>query len=379
MTLRNSSCPRFAFLLLVAILSLLSLQMTSIDQIASADERPQIRPSQKQPSNGSSSNSSAKSTTQTFLVDWNDSKRKRIVPAKIYVPPSGDHWPIIIFSHGLGGSRSGYSHYGNLWSQNGFLCVHLEHEGSDGDVMQKGAGIQNMKKLEAAAADPRNAMNRAKDVTFAIDQLIAAHEKGGEGDLKLLKGKLNTKRIGMVGHSFGANTTMLVCGIQSAFRVQPMESLGDPRITAAIAMSIPVNRIDGDALDRMYADVKVPILHLTGTNDSSPIDVQGPEARQLPFEHCRQPDQIMIVFKDGDHAVFATPPGEADNQRSKLLARLRPPAKNYSTIQPIVLETTTQFWKKWLLDEVAAGDWLKSQLTSRVGDAGTVKYKSKGQ
>ena len=163
--------------------------------------------------------------------------------------------------------------------------------------------------------------------------------------------------------------------MQSGNRQQSIESLGDPRITAAIAMSIPVNRIDSDVLDRMYRDVKVPILHLTGTNDSSPVDIQGPEARQLPFEHCKQPDQIMIVFTDGDHAVFAATPGTTD-ARSKLMTRIRPAAKNYATIQPIVMEATTHFWKKWLLGDATSRSWLKSDLTGRVADAGVVKYKS---
>lgn len=318
--------------------------------------------------------SGSSTASHSFLVEWTDSSRSRVVPVKIFVPSSGDHWPIIFFSHGLGGSRMGYGHYGEAWSKAGFVCVHLEHEGSDTDVMQKGAGLQNMKKLEAAAADPRNALNRAKDVSFAIDQMIEVNANGGAGDLAALKGKLNTKKIGMAGHSFGANTTMMVAGLQSAFRQLSNASLKDTRITAAIAMSTPVNRIDAETLDRMYADVDIPILHFTGTKDSSPIDTQPPEARQLPFEHCPQPDQILVVFNDGDHGVFAASPN-ADDSRRKILSRLRA-TSNYGTIQPIVMETTLKFWNRWLLDDASAETWLRKDLKAFVGSTGTVKYKT---
>jgi predicted dienelactone hydrolase len=195
MTGNFSACRILAAQHLERFTGFLTLLLISLHTVARADEPVDIRPAQR----ASAGNSSDLNSEKSFLVEWKDVRRNRIVPARIYVPPKGDHWPIIIFSHGLGGTRNGYSHYGNHWSQSGFFCVHLEHEGSDGDVLQKGAGLQNMKKLQAAAADPRNALNRAKDVTFAIDQIIAAHQHGGEGDLDSLKGKLNTERIGMAG------------------------------------------------------------------------------------------------------------------------------------------------------------------------------------
>ena len=40
---------------------------------------------------------------------WHDNARDRDVPVKIYYPRTGDQpLPVIIFSHGLGGSREGY-------------------------------------------------------------------------------------------------------------------------------------------------------------------------------------------------------------------------------------------------------------------------------
>ncbi|MBC7621406.1 MAG: hypothetical protein H7293_20890, partial [Candidatus Saccharibacteria bacterium] len=52
-------------------------------------------------------------TTQTF--EWNDVGRNRLVPAKIYLPVGllkPGAVPLVVFSHGIGGSKDGYSYLG---------------------------------------------------------------------------------------------------------------------------------------------------------------------------------------------------------------------------------------------------------------------------
>lgn len=309
--------------------------------------------------------------------DLVDSKRSRTVPIRIYAPATGDNLPIIIFSHGLGGSREGYGYLGKHWAASGFVVVHPEHEGSDRDLLQRGAGAGNLKKLEQAAADPRNAVARADDVHFVITHMIEKVQSGAADSTKVLKGRLNTAKIGMAGHSFGANTTMMVSGLQSGIRLQAGETRRDPRIVAAIAMSTPVNQIRPEILDRMYEEVRIPVLHMTGTKDSSPFDLHGPEVRRLPFDHSRNSDRTLILFKDGDHAVFAASPGDEDSQR-RLLGRLRA-TSNYGPIQAVVLESSTHFWNCWLKGDAGSADWLSQKLRSRVGSLGEVEHRAAGQ
>lgn len=309
--------------------------------------------------------------------DWRDDKRQRTVPVRIYAPATGDKLPIIVFSHGLGGSRDGYSYLGRHWAQNGFVVVHPEHEGSDRDVLERGAGAGNLKKLEQAAADPRNAMNRAQDVRFVITQMIDKVQPGAKDSTSVLKGRLNTAKIGAAGHSFGANTTMLVSGLQAGLRIPVTESQKDARIVAAVAMSIPVNRIDPEALDRMYEDVRIPVLHMTGTKDSSPIDLHGPETRRLPFDHSDNSNRTLILFTDGDHGVFAASPEEGSSRR-RILDRLRS-TENYAPMQAVILESSTHFWNSWLKDDKESAAWLKEKLKERVGQLGTVEHHAAGE
>ena len=42
--------------------------------------------------------------------DWFDEKRQRQVPVRIYYPQGRGPYPVVVFSHGLGGSREGYQY-----------------------------------------------------------------------------------------------------------------------------------------------------------------------------------------------------------------------------------------------------------------------------
>ena len=65
--------------------------------------------------------------------DWIDEARRRLVPVRLYLTnqvPSKQS-PLVVFSHGLGGSRNGYSYFGSYLAQQGVASLHLQHVGSD--------------------------------------------------------------------------------------------------------------------------------------------------------------------------------------------------------------------------------------------------------
>ena len=45
-------------------------------------------------------------------------------------------WPVVIFSHGLGGKREGGTVWGEAWAAAGFVVVHMQHIGSDLDAVR---------------------------------------------------------------------------------------------------------------------------------------------------------------------------------------------------------------------------------------------------
>src|SRR5438093_7144385 len=88
---------------------------------------------------------------------WRDAERERDVPVKIFLPEkSGSAQPVIIFSHGLGGTRETYDYLGEHWAGCGYVSVHLQHAGSD-DAVWRNGGMEGMRK---AVLDVRNAIDR---------------------------------------------------------------------------------------------------------------------------------------------------------------------------------------------------------------------------
>jgi len=61
-------------------------------------------------------------------------EQKRIVPLRIYAPTNEAAASVILFSHGLGGSREACKYLGNHWAGRGYVAVFMQHAGSDRDV-----------------------------------------------------------------------------------------------------------------------------------------------------------------------------------------------------------------------------------------------------
>ncbi|MCX7973923.1 MAG: hypothetical protein N3B16_05415 [Candidatus Aminicenantes bacterium] len=275
---------------------------------------------------------------------WFDRNRNRSIPVKIYYPEKirGPR-PLIIFSHGLGGSREGYEYLGRFWAENGFISLHLQHPGSDEEVWK---GKENpLLELRKAVIAPLNAVDRVKDVSFCLDQL----EKINGQAAKIIKDLINFDKIGLAGHSFGAHTTLLAVGQVIVFPGGKEMSLADNRIKAAIPMSAPVpaNR---QFLKRIYSQIKVPCLHLTGTLDDSPLGETKAEERRIPFDYIQHSDQYLVIFKDGDHLIFSGRPRWA-------LATGR--GERDEKYQEIIKKLTLVFWKAYLEGDNKAKAWLR--------------------
>ncbi len=267
------------------------------------------------------------------LLSWQDTARDRPVPVKIYSPATGKGpFPVIVFSHGLGGSREGYEYLGRQWASQGYVAVHVEHLGSDTPALKKGGRV--LKELREAAADPANALARPLDVRFVLDQLEKVNRGGSP-----LAHRLDLDRIGMAGHSFGAWTTLAVAG-QAVGR---LGSSADPRIKAAIAMSAPAPR-QRESLDRVYAGIHIPVLHMTGTRDDSPLGETSAAERRLAYDHIQGADQYLVTFQGGDHMIFS--------------GRLLGDREKDPLFHSLILQGTTAFWDAYLKGDAAAKAWL---------------------
>jgi predicted dienelactone hydrolase len=282
---------------------------------------------------------------QTLDQTWRDESRQRDIPVRIHAPKSdatnGKDFPLIMFSHGLGGSRAGGAIWGAHWASHGYVVVHLQHPGSDESIW-KDKGMAGFKKMkEAMNAD--NTVARVQDVKWVLGE-VERLKNAGAAPFNLI----DLKRVGMSGHSFGAQTTLLLAGQRNPSL--PNASARDSRIRAAIAFS-PNARVKTE-LDRQFANITMPLFSITGTADGSVLnDDTRYEDRMLPYQHMPPGGKYLVSFADGDHMMFG---GHASGSRRAESARAL-------EIQVGVKAATLAFWNAMLRDDVAAKTWLAAE------------------
>ncbi|NBB15182.1 hypothetical protein GVN21_07415 [Caulobacter sp. SLTY] len=263
--------------------------------------------------------------------EWVDAKRGRTIPYKLYLPSGAGPFPVVVHSHGLGGSREGSTYINEALAREGIAVFAIQHPGSDSSILNPetiGASRQGRLQLPPGAAE-----GRFGDLPFALDQITALNAEGP------YKGRFNLARIGMAGHSFGALSTLIAVG-QSLPVVD--QQYRDPRIRAAIVYS-PNKPRQGEA-GPAFAKVKTPILHFTGTKDSTPLDLEKtPWERTIPFQTITGADQFLIVLHEGDHGVFGGRLGGGG---------LNKPTDAAHTA--VIKAESIVFWRAWLLDDAAA-------------------------
>lgn len=227
--------------------------------------------------------------------DWIDAARSRPVPARLHWPRQlPQRAPLIVFSHGIGGSRAGYRYLGRHWAAHGWASLHVQHVGSDRSLWG-GNPLSIVQRLHDAAHE-REAIARAHDVRFALDRMLAAGLPDGTA--------IDPRRIVAAGHSYGANTTLLVSGAQVE-RDGRLVTLHDPRFAAAVLISAPPFYGERDP-SAVLRHVRIPTLHVTATEDVIRIPGywSGAEDRVAIYEATGSPHKALVVFDGGSHSVF---------------------------------------------------------------------------
>lgn len=232
---------------------------------------------------------------ETLEFDWADTARNRAVPVRLYLPRSATAQqpaPLLVFSHGIGGSRRGYTYLAQHWASSGWASLHVQHVGSDRTLWS--GGVWTMVGRLHAAAQDAEAIARARDLRFALDELLH-----GE-----LGARVDGQRVVAAGHSYGANTSLLAAGARVWRDGGPMD-LRDPRVKAAILISAPPFYGEGDPRT-ILGPVEIPTLHITATEDVIRIPgyYSGLEDRLSVFDAIGSPQKWLAVFEGGSHSMF---------------------------------------------------------------------------
>ena len=272
-----------------------------------------------------------------------DAKRDRALPIRVYLPPTTQAAPVVLFSHGLGGSCQNNPYLGKHWSARGYAVVFVQHPGSDESVW-RGKGPTQIPMAMKQAASLENFLLRVADIPAVLDQLTRWHSE----EAHALRGRLDVTRVGMSGHSFGAVTTQAVSGQSLAIGGARFT---DPRIKAALAMS-PSVPAAGSA-ERAFGSVTLPWLLMTGTKDVARIGamtIGGDLDSRLGVYPALPPgDKYELVLHDAEHGAFGerSLPGEGANRNP-----------NHHRV---ILALSTAFWDAFLKGDAEAKAWLNGE------------------
>ncbi|KNY21801.1 acetylhydrolase [Methylobacterium sp. ARG-1] len=229
--------------------------------------------------------------------EWTDATRGRVVPARLYWPggsPRKGAVPLTVFSHGLGGSRKSYSSLGERWAARGSASLHLQHVGSDQSVWG-GNPLLLFDRLDDAAQEGE-AIERARDMRFGLDRLLARDNP--------YHAHVDRDRIVAAGHSYGANTTLLVLGAQVIRKGEPL-GFRDGRFKAGIVISAPPFYGETD-LAAVLGGIDAPTLHVTTTEDTIRIPGRYSPVQDRVDVYAAMPGsrKALAVFRGGSHSVF---------------------------------------------------------------------------
>src|ERR1019366_9238119 len=114
-----------------------------------------------------------------------------------------------------------------------------------------------------------------------------------------LAGRLDLKKVGMSGHSFGAVTTEAVSG-----ETLPVggRKFTDPRIKVALVLSPSTPRAGSAA--KAFGAVKIPWLLMTGTKDLAPVGNETMKRRLAVYPALHGAPKYELVLHNAEHSVF---------------------------------------------------------------------------
>jgi predicted dienelactone hydrolase len=276
-----------------------------------------------------------------------DDKRKKDLQLRINYPDGKGPFPVLIFSHGAWGSKDGHLTLTELWASHGYVTIQPNHS----DSRALGVKVGDTKVF-------RDWQSRPADISFIIESFADLETKE-----PALKGKLDAKRIGVSGHSFGANTAQLIGGAR-AFLLGKEKSFEDKRVAAVALLS---GQGPGEMLtEKSWEKLTKPMLVMTGSKDGPTRTGQPAEWRKKPYELSPPGDKHLMWVEGMDHGFGG-------------ISGLKDGLVKFQTNEDHVKYTkivTLAFWDAYLKESKEARAYLESDKLPKFSK-GTLKLEHK--
>ncbi|MGK3991356.1 alpha/beta fold hydrolase [Sorangium sp. So ce136] len=195
-------------------------------------------------------------------------------------PLSGGPSPLVVISHGGGGTPLAYRTLASHLARSGYLVAMPEHPGDNRRDQSLSEAVENLE-------------NRPRHIRLTLDALFSDAEIGPH---------LQPDNVALLGHSMGGYTALAVAGGQPwTGPGQKIAVTSDPRVKALVLMAPAACWfVPNHALQ----DVRVPILLLAAEHDRIAPRWQG----QLVLDLV--PDRAQVTYKiveNAGHFSFLSP------------------------------------------------------------------------
>ncbi len=204
-----------------------------------------------------------RSMAEVDKLFWNEAHRG--------APVREGRFPLVIFSHGNGGSRHQNTFWCDYLASHGYIIVSADHTGNARWTIIDG------KPIAAAAGERLNsAKDRPLDVCFLLDQMI----RWDTGADARFAGRIDTEHAAIAGMSFGSFTAHWAAD-------------REPRFKAVVAMS---------GAPPAHTNLTVPSLRMLGTEDRTLGVLGNALIRDNHAKHTGP--SFLLEMKNGGHYSF---------------------------------------------------------------------------
>ena len=217
----------------------------------------------------------------------------------VFAPDRPGTYPVIIYSHGHGGSGSpngGSGTTAQALADLGYVVIVPTH-------LDSTATYPAWVTAQFDLGNTISGLHRAADVQFALDQAatLVAGLPGYTADLSAPV---------VAGHSHGAYTAALIAGLtpdRPGYDAPPgnpygLTAVADPRFHAAILLSPQGQDSNWAGLTAASWDrISIPLLTITGTLDGEQGMGQAWEGRLDPYRNGDGDDNYAVVYRGAAH------------------------------------------------------------------------------
>lgn len=294
----------------------------------------------------------------------------RTLPLRIYYPKGEGKFPVILFSHGVGGSKARYSLLSKFWASYGYIIIHPTHADSLA-LQRKAPTSQNLEILvQTMLRDVQGWQQRVQDLISILDGLPEL-----ETQLSEFQGQFDLEHIGVGGHSYGAYTAQLIGGAQIDIPDgKTNTNFLDPRIKAILLLS-PQGSGQQGLTTSSWNQQTLPMMVMTGSRDRG---AQGQDFnwKMEPFKLSPPGDKYLVFIEGAYHVSFSIPLSETPPGQSRLGRPSKVAGPQQQKIGDYIKIASLAFWDTYLKQNPEANTYLHSDALE-VYSGGSVSISTK--